>query len=435
MGSIENLKTDLPGEYSTQSKKSNCVLQYFALGTQALFVILFGVLGTKRPHAHLSDDASDAAKEHHAKISYHTANSYAAFQDVHVMIYIGFGFLMTFLKKFNWSSVGFNFLLGAICLQWALILHALFFNDNTIHLDYENLFEAEFATGAVLISFGAVLGKTSHLQLAVMAMCELVFYKLNQWLLVEKIAAGDEILQDIGGSMVIHAFGAYFGLAVARFIYEDKHVDHCNEGSTGVSDLFAMIGTVFLWMFWPSFNSIPAIDDLERETTVCNTYLALGAACLTAFAISGLDDKNKRLDMVHIQNATLAGGVAMGSSANFAMPGYVALLIGMIAGFVSTAGYIYLTPLLVKTVNIHDTCGVNNLHGMPGIMGAIFSIIVGASMGLENGFSVVMQLKALFCTLGVSIVGGIITSFAVKFAGFKENRDMYEDNEFWKKHG
>ena len=42
---------------------------------------------------------------------------YPMFQDVHVMIFIGFGFLMTFLHKFTFSSVGFNFLLAAIALQ------------------------------------------------------------------------------------------------------------------------------------------------------------------------------------------------------------------------------------------------------------------------------------------------------------------------------
>lgn len=43
------------------------------------------------------------------------------FQDVHVMIYVGFGFLMVFLRRCSYSAVGFNFLLAAIVVQWALI--------------------------------------------------------------------------------------------------------------------------------------------------------------------------------------------------------------------------------------------------------------------------------------------------------------------------
>lgn len=44
------------------------------------------------------------------------------FQDVHVMIFIGFGFLMTFLKRYGFSSVGVNLLLAAFGLQWGLLL-------------------------------------------------------------------------------------------------------------------------------------------------------------------------------------------------------------------------------------------------------------------------------------------------------------------------
>jgi ammonium transporter Rh len=57
---------------------------------------------------------------------------------------------------------------------------------------------------------------------------------------------------------------------------------------------------------------------------------------------------------------------------------YAAMIIGTVAGIVSTLGFEYLTPLL-KRINLHDTCGVNNLHGMPGLIsgigGAIFAAV------------------------------------------------------------
>ncbi len=47
----------------------------------------------------------------------------------------------------------------------------------------------------------------------------------------------------MGASMTIHAFGAYFGLAVARVLYRPGlRNGHENDGSVYHSDLFAMIG-------------------------------------------------------------------------------------------------------------------------------------------------------------------------------------------------
>ncbi len=48
------------------------------------------------------------------------------FQDVHVMIFVGFGFLMTFLKRYSFGGVGFNFLIAAFGLQWALLMQGWF---------------------------------------------------------------------------------------------------------------------------------------------------------------------------------------------------------------------------------------------------------------------------------------------------------------------
>ena len=48
------------------------------------------------------------------------------FQDVHVMIFVGFGFLMTFLRRYGYSSIGFNLLLAALVLQWGTLTTGLF---------------------------------------------------------------------------------------------------------------------------------------------------------------------------------------------------------------------------------------------------------------------------------------------------------------------
>lgn len=61
---------------------------------------------------------------------------------------------------------------------------------------------------------------------------------------------------DMGGSVYIHSFGAYFGVACAAAMGQPKVVKVWARFEDGnyVSQLTAMIGTVFLFCFWPSFN-------------------------------------------------------------------------------------------------------------------------------------------------------------------------------------
>jgi len=46
---------------------------------------------------------------------------YPLYQDVHVMIFVGFGFLMVFLKTHSWTSVGYNFMIAAYALQLTIL--------------------------------------------------------------------------------------------------------------------------------------------------------------------------------------------------------------------------------------------------------------------------------------------------------------------------
>jgi len=63
---------------------------------------------------------------------------------------------------------------------------------------------------------------------------------------------------DIGGSMVIHTFGAVFGIVLAKIMSPRDSFGHKKAESNYLSDLTSFIGTIFLWMYWPSFNAGPA---------------------------------------------------------------------------------------------------------------------------------------------------------------------------------
>ena len=80
-----------------------------------------------------------------------------------------------------------------------------------------------------------------------------------------------------------------------------------------------------------------------------------------------------------VLNATLAGGVCIGACVDMLVDPFAAIIIGSGAGIVSAIGFAYLQGALKQTIGLHDTCGVNNLHGMPGILGGIISAIVAAT--------------------------------------------------------
>ncbi len=184
--------------------------------------------------------------------------------------------------------------------------------------------------------------------------------------------------------MVIHTFGAFFGLSVA-FFYQPKEAIADAKGigkSNYLSDLVSMIGTMFLFCFWPSFNAALG-DGAAMHRAIINTYLAITSSVIGSIIVARMSHGGK-LNMEIVLNASLAGGVAVGSAADIIVMPFGAMLAGFVTGIVSSLGFAYLSAYLKKTIKLHDTCGVLNLHGMPGLIGGIVSAIVASR--LEGNF-------------------------------------------------
>jgi len=141
-----------------------------------------------------------------------------------------------------------------------------------------------------------------------------------------------------------------------------------------------------------------------------------------------------KFEPVHIQNSTLAGGVAMGVVADWAIGPAWAMFAGVIAGTVSVLGYKFGTNLLNRIFKCQDVCGIHNLHGMPGLIASYTGVIAAAALSNGTDIDPGRQAAALHVCLGMGLVGGFITGGIMRFVGFIRTVDKvnyFNDRSFW----
>lgn len=149
-----------------------------------------------------------------------TYPQYVVFRDIMAMLLMGFGFLMTFLKSYGLGAVGFTMILTALSMQANIVIEyamrALYIGTRPevewpTPITMTTLIDAEFAAAALLITFGALIGRASPLQLLLLTASHGLFYALNKVILVFGYIGAE----DVGGTITIHMFGACFGLAAS----------------------------------------------------------------------------------------------------------------------------------------------------------------------------------------------------------------------------
>uniref|UniRef100_A0A668AG33 Ammonium transporter AmtB-like domain-containing protein n=1 Tax=Myripristis murdjan TaxID=586833 RepID=A0A668AG33_9TELE len=395
---------------------------------------------------------------------------YPFFADVQVMIFLGFGCLLAFLRFYGFSGMVFNFLTATFAIQWAILMQGFFqfYYDGKIHLGVINLLNAEFACAVVLISFGAVLGKTSPVQLLVMAFLEVPIFAVTEWAVLKYIR-----INDAGGTILIHLFACYFGLGVTFVLYRPSlNEGHVKEITSYQSDILSVMGTLFLWVFWPSFNSALTFKGDDQHRAVLHTFIGLSSSTMTAFALTVVFNKKGKLTMADVQNVTLAGGVTVGASVDMMISPAASYALGVMGCTACFLGYKYLTPFLARRLRIQDQCGIHNLHGLTGLISSTAGICAillateetyGPSMyqifshrappegdpkllelqqlipGLKPGLGrtaqeqALYQVAAVFTTIAASAIGGILTGFILNlpFLASPSDEDCFDDDLFF----
>lgn len=100
-------------------------------------------------------------------------------------------------------------------------------------------------------------------------------YVINRWLCLRYLIGA---FDDNGGSCTIHVFGAFFGLFVSKF-GSNKDADNNPDNSSRYnrlgfcictlhrlclmlmnlrSDIFSIVGSIMMWLTFPSFNGFMA---------------------------------------------------------------------------------------------------------------------------------------------------------------------------------
>jgi ammonium transporter Rh len=281
--------------------------------------------------------------------------------------------------------------------------------------EIEQFILAEFGAASLLIAAGAILGRIKMHQYIILGLLFIPFYIFNELVVANNYFGIVSSFVDAGGSIVIHAFGAIFGIsaAISLTTLKDRETPILTDT---VSDKFSLLGSMVLWIFWPSFCAalVPAAD---IPSSVVNVFLALSGSTIATY-IASVSIRGK-INSADIANAALAGGVAIGATFNHATH-FEATVIGLIAGAISTIGFAIFQEKQEKFHKIVDTCGVSNLHGIPGVFGGFAAIIV------VIGIDVTAQLKGILITIVLAIISGLFSGKIISLFG--KIKEDYEDS-------
>ncbi|XP_034814408.1 RH-like protein IC isoform X2 [Pan paniscus] len=407
---------------SKYPRSVRCCLPLCALTLEAALILLFYFF--THYDASLEDQKGLVA-------SYHVG------RDLTVMAAVGFGFLNSNLRRHSWSSVAFNLFMLALGVQWAILLDGFLsqFPPGKVVITLFSIRLATISALSVLISACVVLGYVNLVQLVVMVLVEVTALGTLR-MVISNIFNTDYHMN----LMRIYLFAAYFGLSVSWCL--PKPLPEGKEDKDQIAtipSLSAMLGTLFLWTFWPSFNSALLRSPIERKNAVFNTYYALAVSVVTAISGSSLAHPQGKINMVYVHYAVLAGGVAVGTSCHLITSPWLAMVLSLVAGLISIGGAKSLRVCFNRVLGIHHISVMGYNFSLLGLLGETTCIVlvllltVGAGNGMI-GFQVLVSIGELSLAIAIAVMSGLLTGLLLNLKIWKAPHaaKYFDDQVFWK---
>ena len=405
-------------------------------------------------------------------------NKYKLFQEINIIILLGFGFLRSFLKHYSWTSISLTIIAMVLSTEFGLFLlisWTAIFKEKWVDgkFNFQFLLDANFCAGTVVISLGPILGKISMPQYLILIIIETIGVTFNYTLLRQILK-----IIDIGGTLTVHLFGSIFsgvfsfvssfGKNEKERIQQSKHF-----GSNYYSNIFALFGSLIIISYYPAFNTALLNDNLYKTINnnsrivkpkyegIINTYLAILGSIVGTFTMSPIFNKGKLL-IQDVLNSCFIGGICIGGCCHLIDHYWVPILFGFFTALLTTL----LTNILsnkLRNIGFHDSSNTIFYHGIPGFLGGIFTTIFVANMQtwIDNkqknnvykyigtfldyfsdydnfgtsevkfGAYAATHFAAIFITIALAFACGFLAGFSIKFCNCYLAMRYFNDSEFF----
>jgi Amt family ammonium transporter len=246
---------------------------------------------------------------------------------------------------------------------------------------------------------------------------------------------------DFAGGTVVHISAGISGLVVALYIGARR--GYPAAGTTPSNLVMTMIGAGLLWVGWFGFNAGSSVaSGLSTAQALTATQAAAASGALTWLIIEGWHQG--KATALGFASGILAGLVAVTPAAGVVQPAG-ALAIGAIASIIC-----YLAILLKNKLGYDDSLDAFGVHGVGGIVGAIFltffirdSWMQAAAESAGGSWSVWQQLGVQAAAVGIAIAyAAVVTIILViivqKTIGFRasDKQEMQGlDSSYHGEHG